>query len=142
MKKIIAIVLLCAVLMTFTACDGRKYSFEDATGYEVGRIEYIETNNGYLQSFRQTVDVKHKGLLDLEFVKTDKDIYSLTEGFDPNGTADLAVWVRGMIYVKFSENTGIDFVFGLDDRIYCYSPLLNMSLMSTSVLDSAFFEQP
>ncbi len=138
MKRLLSILLLiCLLCILLFGCAKQTYSYKGITGYDISQIERIETNGGYLQSFCAGINMDKADLLDIEYKPTDKDIYSLTIGY--NEKDELPSWYGGMIYIH-AESDKIDFVLDNDGYIYVYSPILLKSFVSVTPIDKSFFD--
>ncbi len=141
MLKRLSLIIVFVIIFTAAACNNQTYGYQEITGHEISAIERIETNNGYMQSFRQSIEVEKANLLDVRFKATNKDIYSLTFGArQSNGSVDYPLGYKGLLYVGVEDNAQIEFVIWTDGHIYVYSPILKKSFVSVEKLDDRFFE--
>ncbi len=137
MVKKLSLVLVLLLIFSTVACNGATYSYKTVTGHDTASIKRIETNEGYLQSFRQTIPLERAYMLDMKFRKTDRDIYSLTFAEDMTERS-LSPLYTGIIYV-FAEPYDLNFLIGIDGHIYCCNPNLKESYRSVEKLNDAFF---
>ncbi len=138
MKKFLSCLLvLCCFLLP--SCGESASAYEEVTGHKIDSIERIETNNGYLQSWRGCINEEKFVFLDMEFKPTKKDIYSLTYSKHESEKSDMPYWVRGIVYV-FTASGNFEFFVSADWYIYCYSSALQKSFVSKQRIDKSFFD--
>ncbi len=115
----------------------KLYSFEELMGFDTRSIAGMEMNNGYLQSFRVSLDKEKASFLNIDFRETAEDIYSVTVGYEESITPP--GFQAGIIYLR-GEGANADLIFSTDGYIYCYSPVLNKSFRSNFQFNRDFFE--
>ncbi len=139
MKRTLSVILLFALITALFSCNRkRRYSYEDITSHSTGEAEEVEINSFLLQSFRLALDPEKAEYLDMLFEETDKDIFSLTYGYDES--TELPDYLAAMLYVRCNDNDLILFIFSEDGYIYCYSEALQSSFKSCEQLDRSFFD--
>ncbi len=137
MKRSFAVLLLlCLLGISLFGCGKETYSYKEITGCDVSETLRIETNGGYLQSWRASILCKKANLLDVDYKPTDKDIYRMTVGYDEKD--ELPEWYGGMLYI-YTENEQLDFVIDKEGLVYVYSPILRQAFVSVTPIDESFF---